>query len=81
MFHGFEIVNFFRPLQVKLISCYFTTSPDGWAAEQVGGRLDKSILRLTHPSLAGAWAELGKMHTIDRIQCINYHANNNVLLI
>ena len=26
---------------------------------RAGGRLEKSILRLTQPSLAGTWAELG----------------------
>ena len=37
-------------------SGYFNTIPDGGRTD---GRLEKSILRLTQPSLAGTWAELG----------------------
>ena len=44
---------------VELISCYFTTSPGGRADGRVGGLLEKSTVRLTQPSLAGTWAELG----------------------
>jgi hypothetical protein len=43
--------------QVELISCLFTTSPEGWAA----GRLKESKIRLTQPSLGGTGAELGNM--------------------
>ena len=31
-------------------------------AGRPAGRLEKSILRLTQPSLAGTWAELGKTY-------------------
>ena len=52
--------------QVELISCYFTTSPGGRA----GGLLEKSILRLTQPSLAGTGAELGNNESFISIQLI-----------
>ena len=42
--------------QVMFFSGYFNTIPDGGRTD---GRLEKSILRLTQPSLAGTWAELG----------------------
>ena len=42
--------------QVEMISCLFTTSPDGRTA----GLLEESKLSLTQPSLAATWAELGK---------------------
>jgi hypothetical protein len=54
---------------VELIYCYFTTSPGGRADGRVGGLLEKSTVRLTQPSLAGTWAELGNMYYI--ITCWN----------
>ena len=45
--------------QVLLYSNYFTTNPDSRPGRRADGRLEKSILRLTQPSLAGTGAELG----------------------
>ena len=38
------------------------------------GRLEKSILRLTQPSLAGTWAELGNIHMVHITKCIEQNA-------
>jgi hypothetical protein len=57
--------------QVELISCHFTTSPGGRADGRVGGLLEKSTVRLTQPSLAGTWAELGNMPPLPNLLTIS----------
>jgi hypothetical protein len=46
------------------ISLLFRTDgrPGGWTGGRADGRLEKSILRLTQPSLAETWAELGNIN-------------------
>jgi hypothetical protein len=50
-----EVLSHFLKIEVLFhISLLF------WTASRAGGRLCKMKIRLTLPSLAGTWAELGK---------------------